>query len=90
VQASGRQAQLHPQAPRMLKVGENKCVFVPGHENEYRRITVREAARIQGFPDSFKFVYDNVNTGYKMIGNAVPVELSRVVALSIKGVLETL
>ena len=89
VQASGRQAQLHPQAPRMLKVEENRCIFVPGHESEYRRITVREAARIQGFPDSFKFVYNNVNTGYKMIGNAVPVELARVVALSIKGALET-
>ena len=90
VQASGRQAQLHPQAPRMLKVEENRCIFVPGHESEYRRITVREAARIQGFPDSFKFLYDNVNAGYKMIGNAVPVELARVVALSIREVLESL
>ena len=47
-------------------------------------MTVREVARIQGFPDSFKFLYKNVNDGYKMIGNAVPVNLAYEIALSIK------
>ena len=47
-------------------------------------MTVREVARVQGFPDSFKFLYDNVNDGYKMIGNAVPVNLAYEIALSIK------
>lgn len=83
VQASGRQAQLHPQAPKMIKVGNDRCEFVPGKESLYRRITVREAARIQGFPDSFKFTYDKIDIGYKMIGNAVPVELARIIATSI-------
>lgn len=83
VQASGRQAQLHPQAPKMIKVGNDRCEFVPGKESVYRRITVREAARIQGFPDSFKFTYDKIDIGYKMIGNAVPVELARIIATSI-------
>jgi len=81
VQASGRQCQLHPQAPKMVKVGKNDCRFVEGKEYLYRRMTVREVARIQGFPDDFQFVYDSVNDGYKMIGNAVPVHLAYEIVL---------
>lgn len=88
VQASGRQCQLHPQAPKMEKVATNVCKFVSGKENLYRRMTVREVARVQGFPDEFKFVYNSVNDAYKMIGNAVPVHLAYEVALSIKKQLE--
>ncbi len=80
VQASGRQCQLHPQAPEMLFVEKNRRIFVPGKEHLYRRLSVRECARLQGFPDDFEFIYNNLNDGYKMIGNAVPVELSRIVA----------
>lgn len=84
VQASGRQCQLHPQAPKMIHVGLNRYEYVCGYEHLYRRMTVREIARIQGFPDSFKFIYDSVNDGYKMVGNAVPVNLAYEIALSIK------
>lgn len=84
VQASGRQCQIHPQAPQMIHVGKDKYEFVKGKENLYRRMTIREIARIQGFPDSFKFIYDKVDTGYKMIGNAVPVNLAFEVATAIK------
>lgn len=89
VQASGRQAQLHPQAPAMIPTGNNdEKMFVPGSEHLYRRISVREAARIQTFPDDFIFHYDNINTGYKMIGNAVPVQLAYIIAKSIKKALK--
>ncbi|MFV0254576.1 MAG: DNA cytosine methyltransferase [Erysipelotrichaceae bacterium] len=88
VQASGRQSQLHPQAPKMEKVEKNLCRFEVGKEDLYRRLTIREAARVQGFPDEFEFIYDKVDTGYKMIGNAVPVELSRIIALEIKKYIE--
>lgn len=88
VQASGRQCQLHPQAPKMEKVEKNLCKFVEGKEDLYRRMTVREIARIQGFPDDFKFIYDNVNDAYKMIGNAVPVNLAYEIAIAIKNQLE--
>lgn len=87
VQASGRQCQLHPQAPKMVKVGKNDCRFVEGQEHLYRRMTVREVARIQGFPDDFQFIYDSVNDAYKMIGNAVPVHLAYEIAVAIKKVL---
>ena len=87
VQASGRQCQLHPQAPKMIKFGPDDFRFVEGKENLYRRLTVREVARIQGFPDSFNFIYSNLNDGYKMIGNAVPVNLAYEIAVAIKDVL---
>ena len=88
VQASGRQCQLHPQAPKMKFVAKNKRIFVPGQEDLYRRLTVRECARVQGFPDDFEFIYSDVDTGYKMIGNAVPVELAYIIAKAIKETLE--
>jgi DNA (cytosine-5)-methyltransferase 1 len=84
VQASGRQCQLHPQAPKMIKVEKNLQQFAAGYEHLYRRMTVREVARVQSFPDTFKFIYDEVNYGYKMIGNAVPVNLAYHVAMQIK------
>lgn len=68
----------------MEKVDSNRYIFALGKEALYRRLTVRECARIQGFPDSFLFYYDNVNEGYKMVGNAVPVALAYQIALAIK------
>ncbi|MCH5200722.1 MAG: DNA cytosine methyltransferase [Oscillospiraceae bacterium] len=88
VQASGRQAQLHPQAPIMPKVAENKHIFLEGSEHLYRRMTVRECARLQTFPDDFVFVYDKVDDGYKMVGNAVPVDMAKIIAKSIMQQLE--
>lgn len=84
VQASGRQCQLHPQAPKMVKVDKNLYQFVEGKEHLYRRMTIREVARVQGFPDDFKYIYTNTNNAYKMIGNAVPVNLAYEIAVAIK------
>lgn len=83
VQASGRQCQIHPSAPKMERVTSNLYQFVPGAESQYRRMSVREVARLQGFPDSFTFVYDNMDDGYKMIGNAVPVNMAEAIATSL-------
>lgn len=88
VQASGRQCQLHPQAPKMVKFDKNDCRFVEGKEDLYRRMTIREVARVQGFPDDFKFIYEDTNDAYKMIGNAVPVNLAYEVACAILKSLE--
>ena len=49
IQAGGRQAPLHPQVPKMIQIEQNKRIFVPGKENLYRRLSVRECARIQCF-----------------------------------------
>lgn len=87
VQASGRQCQLHPQAPKMEFIEKNRRRFVPGYEYLYRRLTVRECARVQGFPDDFEFIYTDVDYGYKMIGNAVPVNLAYEIAKQINSTL---
>lgn len=83
IQAGGRHAPLHPQAPKMKFVEQNKREFVKGKENLYRRLTVRECARIQTFPDKFVFYYENIAAAYKMIGNAVPVKMAFVLAQKI-------
>jgi len=88
IQAGGRHAPIHPQAPKMILVERNKRIFDPEKIHLYRRLSVRECARIQGFPDDFKFYYTDVADGYKMIGNAVPVALAKVVAKSIKKALD--
>ena len=76
IQAGGRHAPIHPQAPKMKFISQNVRIFVPGKEKLYRRLSVRECARIQTFPDNFIFKYRDVADGYKMIGNAVPVEFA--------------
>ena len=83
IQAGGRHAPLHPQAPKMKLVGKDKRIFVKGSENVYRRLSIRECARIQTFPDSHKFYYNKLSAGYKMVGNAVPPNLSYYLAKKI-------
>ncbi len=82
--ATARQIPLHPKAPKMIKLGQDKFGFVKDAENEYRRLSVRECARIQTFPDEFKFIYSKIEQGYKMVGNAVPVLLAEKIAKKIK------
>lgn len=84
IQAGGRHAPIHPQANKMILISQNKRIFDPKSPKPYRRLSVRECARIQTFPDDFIFVYDSVVDGYKMVGNAVPVEFARRLALKIK------
>jgi DNA (cytosine-5)-methyltransferase 1 len=83
IQAGGRHAPLHPSSTKMRKVEEDKWEF-EGVNPKYRRLSVREAARIQTFPDNFIFYYDNVAEGYKLVGNAVPVKLAEAIAKKIK------
>ena len=88
IQAGGRHAPIHPQAPKMKFIEQNKRIFVPGKEDLYRRLSVRECARIQTFPDYFTFYYNHISAGYKMIGNAVPVNFAKHLAVSIKKQIE--
>lgn len=83
IQAGGRHAPIHPQAPKMKFIEKNVRIFEPGKEQLYRRLSVRECARIQTFPDDFIFKYQNIAAGYKMIGNAVPVNLAKFLAKTI-------
>jgi len=89
VQATGRQAQLHPQAPKMVFIEQDKREFVKDKEHLYRRMTIRECARLQTFPDNFIFYYNDLEDGYKMVGNAVPVKMAHIIATAIKKQIDT-
>ena len=88
IQASGRQAPIHPSGEPMVHVGKDKYIFSDGEENN-RRLSVKEIARIQTFPDWYEFSRgksdkkshnSKLNLVYKQIGNAVPVRLALAVA----------
>lgn len=87
IQASGRQAPLHPSGPPMEKLSKDKWIL-PGKSEDHRRLSMKEIARIQTFPDWFIFSDGNnpsinrngrIDKVYKQIGNAVPVELARAI-----------
>ena len=71
----------------MEHVGKDRYIFTDGEENN-RRLSVKEIARIQTFPDWYEFSRGNSNRNenakldlvYKQIGNAVPVRLALAVA----------
>jgi DNA (cytosine-5)-methyltransferase 1 len=88
IQAGGRHAPLHPSSSEMEKVETDLWRF-KGNNPVFRRLSVREAARVQTFPDDFIFYYNNIANGYKMIGNAVPVKLAQVIAEKIKKTLQS-
>lgn len=53
------------------------------HPCQHRTITVREAARLQSFPDSFRFI-DFISKQYEQIGNAVPPAMAKPIAVALK------
>lgn len=86
----GGSISLHPQANKMILVSGRSAeqstrvfAFDPDTLLPYRRLSVRECARIQTFPDDFIFLYQNVRNGYKMVGNAVPVNFAQCLAKSL-------
>lgn len=77
IQASGRQSPLHPQGEPMIK--HSSTSWSLANEQQDRRFTINEAARIQSFPSWFDFYIGDsgnhntrVEKGFKQIGNAVP------------------
>ncbi|KAG2218876.1 hypothetical protein INT45_003943 [Circinella minor] len=73
------EGRFQTQLTEMSPMGKQGTVL---HPNQRRVMTVREAARVQGFPDSFIFDSANETSSarikdmYRQIGNAVPVTLS--------------
>ena len=55
----------------MAHLGKDTYSHIHYRRDEARTISVREAARLQSFPDGFRF-YGSLNARYRQIGNAVP------------------
>jgi site-specific DNA-cytosine methylase len=58
------------------------------HPTENRALTLREAARIQGFPDSFKFIGPHFSNAARLVGNALDAAIARVSYQAIREALE--
>ncbi|HET8607500.1 MAG TPA: DNA cytosine methyltransferase [Gaiellaceae bacterium] len=63
--------------PKLDGSGQRHSSHQSIHPEEHRQLTVRECARIQTFPDWYVFPETFAN-GYRIVGDAVPVELARV------------
>ena len=81
--------RLHLDSPADTITGNCGCVSAPGrfiHPTQDRAISIREAARLQSFPDKYKFC-GTMRDKYKQIGNAVPPLMAFAVAKSIQNML---
>ena len=71
-----RMLRLDPSKPSLTVTGFIFNKFVHPYENRF--ITVREAARLQGFPDDIR-IMGTLTSTQRQIGNAVPVPLSKAI-----------
>lgn len=69
--------RLNRKAPSGTVVNVRKSMWI--HPELHRAISVREAARLQSFPDSFVF-YGTKDSQYQQVGNAVPPMLAQAIA----------
>lgn len=78
--------KLRPDAPvrtLMAHLGKDSYSHIHFDSNQARTITVREAARLQSFPDGFVFK-GSMNPAFKQIGNAVPPLFAYAIARGIR------
>jgi DNA (cytosine-5)-methyltransferase 1 len=65
-----------------------KDVYTHIHPGQSRTISIREAARLQSFPDAFRF-FGNIGERFRQIGNAVPPLMAWGIAEYVRGHLES-
>lgn len=77
-----------PARTLMAHLGKDSYTHIHYDNAQRRVLTVREAARLQSFPDGFQFS-GTMNPGFRQIGNAVPPLLSFAIAKVLKQGLDT-
>lgn len=91
-QRTGKETKVHkyhvlrknePSTTILAHLHKDGYRFIHYDSEQARTLTVREAARIQTFPDDYFFV-GSMSSAYKMIGNAVPPQFSKILAKAIK------
>jgi DNA (cytosine-5)-methyltransferase 1 len=68
-----------PARTLMAHLGKDSYSHIHYDSRQARTISVREAARLQSFPDGFTFS-GTMNTAFRQIGNAVPPLLAKAIA----------
>jgi DNA (cytosine-5)-methyltransferase 1 len=76
-----------PSRTLMAHLGHDTYSHIHYDSDQARTISVREAARLQSFPDSFEFI-GGMNTAFAQIGNAVPPRMANALALHLQRLLE--
>jgi DNA (cytosine-5)-methyltransferase 1 len=78
--------RLHLKRPADTITGNCGCVSAPGrfiHPTQNRALSVREAARLQSFPDDYRF-FGSARDKYQQVGNSVPPLMAYAVARAVK------
>ena len=76
-----RQSRWHPCSTIVAHLSKDGLMFI--HPTQNRSFTPREAARIQSFPDWFRFPEARTHS-FRLIGNAVPPLVAEAVGLAVK------
>ena len=76
-----RQSRWHPCSTIVAHLSKDGLMFI--HPTQNRSLTPREAARIQSFPDWFRFPSSRTHA-FRLIGNAVPPLVAEAVGLAVK------
>lgn len=77
-----------PARTLMAHLGKDGYSHIHYDSNQARTISVREAARLQSFPDGFRF-HGTMNPAFRQIGNAVPPLMAKAIATQIMQTLES-
>lgn len=81
-----RRLSYNKPSPTICAVPSSKIHGLMAHPAENRALSIREAARIQSFPDGYKF-FGDIFSQQRQIGNAVPPQMAKAIGIGINNIL---